>query len=52
MVLKRCWNVRKRDWEELDLPEIPITPLAEEPIGVDLPELKRLLDYAKRVGWI
>jgi len=33
--------------------EIPLpTPAYEEPIGVDSKELKKLLDYAKSMGWI
>jgi len=47
------YDVRTKKLEEIDdgLP-LPPPPEPAEAVEVDLKELKRLLDYAKRMGWI
>jgi len=40
----------KKTWEE-EIEFTPSPPLPE-PIQIDLKELKKLLDYAKSMGWV
>jgi len=46
------YNIKTKEIEKVDNGSPLPTLLPVEEIGVDLKELKKLLEYAKSMGWI